>query len=385
MIQAFYNGLSGLFSFSKGLKTVSGNVSNMNTPGFRASDNFFRNVGHSEAGALGVEVSETRLRNSQGELRQSGNSTDMAINGRGFFIMETETGERSYTRAGQFRLNDQHRLIDTVSGLQLMALRDDNSVSVVDLSALRIKAPTPTTRIDLSGNLVTGSTSHVINDVRVFDSSGQTLPLTLTFSSQTQANSWNIDVTSETLGTVGSGNVQFSLDGTVSDGHNTVTLTLASNGNTQQIELNFGTPGSLAGTTQFSGAASSVVAAVKDGSALTGLSNITVNDKGVLQLTYANGSTQDGPTIALAHFADESALIQNSRGQFTAAAAPESGRAMTGAFGKIQAGYLELSNVDLAQEFGDLIIIQRGYQASSRVMTVASEMLEQLYNSSRGS
>lgn len=387
MIQAFFNGLSGLFSFSKGLKTVSGNVSNMNTPGFRATDNFFRNVGGSDGEGLGVEVSSTSLRTTQGELRQSGNSTDMAINGRGFFVLRDDDGNTYYTRAGQFRVDDQFMMVDNVTGYQLMALGAGNSLQPLDLSTLRLQAPVPTSTIDFSGNLVTGSTTHVINNVQVYDTTGAQVALTVTFTSQAPVtpNTWTVDVSSALLGTVGSGTLAFAAGGTPLAGMSTVAITLTSNGATQAITLDFGTPGTMTGATQFSGASSTLIATVADGSPLTGINTISVKENGVLELTYGNGDKVDGPQVALASFADESTLTQNSKALFTASSqTPQIGAANIGVFGKIQGGYLELSNVDLAQEFGDLIIIQRGYQASSRVMTVASEMIEQLYNNGRG-
>lgn len=388
MIQAFFNGLSGLFSFSKGLKTVSSNVSNMNTPGFRATDNFFRNVSGGDAQGLGVEVSSTSLRTTQGELRQSGNSTDMAINGRGFFILQDDDGTQFYTRAGQFRVNDEFQMVDNVTGYTLMALGAGNTLTPLDLSALRLRAPEATANVDLAGNLVTGSSSHNITNVKVFDATGKELTLSLAFTnlSPGQPNTWSVDVTDSVLGSLGSGTIRFAAGGTPLAGFNTVAINFTSSDVAQTITFNFGTPGTLTGATQFSGASSNLAATVKDGAPLSGISTITVKDTGVLELTYGNGKKQDGPQVALAAFADESTLTQNSKALFTASnQTPEIGAGNRGAFGKIQGGYLELSNVDLAQEFGDLIIIQRGYQASSRVMTVASEMIEQLYKNSGGS
>lgn len=390
MIQAFYNGLSGLFSYAKGLKHVSANVANMNTPGFRGTDTFFRNVGGNDGGALGVEITDTAPRTAQGELRQSGNATDVAINGRGFFVLDGEEGERFYTRAGQFRLDDGFRLVDVVSGHRVQALGSDNSLADVDLSALRVRAPEATTRVEFSGNLVrhalAGSNTHTVNDIQVFDTTGAAVTLGVQFTQQAaDASRWDIRVSSTALGTLGSGVLAFGPDDRPAAGQNTLEVVIASNGRSQTVTLDFGNPGSLDAVTNFSGATSQVAAKVIDGHAFSGLAGLSVNDQGVLALTYADGRKQDGPQLALAHFADESALQPRSAALYGAGTlTPLFGTAGSGALGRIQGGYLELSNVDLAQEFGDLIIIQRGYQASSRVMTVASEMIEQLYGNGRG-
>jgi flagellar hook protein FlgE len=391
MIQAFYNGLSGLFSYAKGLKNVSANVANMNTPGFRGTDTFFRNVGGHDGGALGVEISASAPRTAQGELRQSGNATDFAINGLGFFVLDSEDGERYYTRAGQFRLDEEFRLVDAVSGHRVQALGSSNSLAGVDLSALRVQAPEATTRVEFSGNLVrsvaSGGNTHTVSNVEVFDTTGATVTLNVQFTQQaTDTSRWDVVVSSSALGNVGSGVLAFGPDDRPAVGQNTLDVLLNSNGRSQTITLDFGSPGSLDAVTSFSSATSQVAANVTDGHAFSGLAGVTVDEKGVLELTYADGRKQDGPQLALAQFTNESALQQRGDALYVAGTlTPQFGSAGSGALGRVQGGYLELSNVDLAQEFGDLIIIQRGYQASSRVMTVASEMIEQLYGNGRGS
>jgi flagellar hook protein FlgE len=112
MFQALFNSLSGLFSFSRSLDTVSNNVSNMNTPGFRGSDTFFENVN----GGRGTSIGGEGLRTGAGDIRQTGNATDMAIDGNGFFVLRDTSGNLHYTRAGQFRFNDQGLLTDSVTG-----------------------------------------------------------------------------------------------------------------------------------------------------------------------------------------------------------------------------------------------------------------------------
>ncbi len=89
MMQSFFNGLSGLLTFSQGLKNTSNNVSNMNTPGFRGSDTFYRSVNGEGDQGLGADVAGTSIRSDQGEIRQTGNDTDIAINGSGFFVLRT--------------------------------------------------------------------------------------------------------------------------------------------------------------------------------------------------------------------------------------------------------------------------------------------------------
>jgi flagellar hook protein FlgE len=119
MLQAFFNGLSGLFSFSRGLTTVSNNVSNMNTPGFRGNDTFFRNVAGDHG--LGTRIGGTGTRLQAGDIRQTGNPMDLALNGSGYFVLRNDQGELMYTRTGQFQFNEDGFLIDRVTGAHAAA------------------------------------------------------------------------------------------------------------------------------------------------------------------------------------------------------------------------------------------------------------------------
>jgi len=125
MFQALFNSLSGLFSFSRSLDTVSNNVSNMNTPGFRGSDTFFENVN----GGRGTRVAGEGLRTTAGDIRQTGTPTDVAIDGNGFFILRDDTGNLYYTRSGQFRFNDQGLLTDSFTGYQVMSVENAGNLT----------------------------------------------------------------------------------------------------------------------------------------------------------------------------------------------------------------------------------------------------------------
>ena len=131
MFQALFNSLSGLFSFSRSLDTVSNNVANMNTPGFRGSDSFFENIGSGH----GARVAGQGLRTTPGDLRQTGNATDVALDGTGFFVLRDGDGRFHYTRAGQFIFSDDGTLIDSVSRFQVMALGADGQLSAISLEA----------------------------------------------------------------------------------------------------------------------------------------------------------------------------------------------------------------------------------------------------------
>lgn len=383
MFQALFNSLSGLFSFSRSLDTVSNNVANMNTPGFRGSDSFFENVN----GEHGTRITGQGLRTTAGDLRQTGTSTDVAMDGAGFFVLRDSNGALHYTRAGQFLFDDKGFLIDSVSRFQVMAIDADGNLSPVSLEDHRTIPAQVTTKVTLSGNLAPDSATHEIGGVTIYDANGKSHALKIKFTKNDDPlfRGFLVSVTDSLGAEVGTGEVRFSVSGTLEPGYNQITLDLAYDGIEQDVVLDFGTPGVFQGTTSLS-IGNSISATVVDGRPVLGITLLSFDSKGVLQLTYSATEKKQGQQLALASFFSESTLSLSSGRLISDADAQRSelGRAGGGVFGKIQGGSLEMSNIDLTQEFADMLIIQRGYQASSRVMTVSNEMIEQLYNSTRG-
>lgn len=384
MFQALFNSLSGLFSFSRSLDTVSNNVANMNTPGFRGSDTFFENVN----GGRGTRVSGEGLRTTAGDIRQTGTPTDVAIDGNGFFILRDDTGNLYYTRAGQFRFNDQGVLTDSVTGYEVMAVDNAGNLSSIDLDNYRTLPPQATTSVRMAGNIAPGTPSLTLGSFQIYDASGttHTLTTTLTDNNAVTPGSYLVSVKDETGAVVGTGEVRYGTDGTPLTGFNTMALNLTYMGVSQAVTLNFGTPGAFNGSTRLSGIASNLGGQVVDGHPMLGITSLSFDTEGVLQLVYSSSERREGPQLGLATFPSESSM-ELVGGRMIAGSSVQQrtiGRPGEGAFGRIAGGNLELANVDLTQEFADMIIIQRGYQASSRVMTVSNEMIEQLYNSTRG-
>ena len=381
MFQALFNSLSGLFSFSQSLNTVSNNVANMNTPGFRGSDSFFENIGDGQ----GTSISGTGLRTAAGALKQTGTPTDLAITGNGFFVLRDESGNLFYTRAGQFRFNDKGLLTDSVTGYQVMSIDSAGNLSSIDLGGYRTLPPQPTSAVKMTGNIAPGTPSLGVAAMQIYDASGtqHTLTATLTNNSAVTPGSSLVTVKDETGATVGTGEVRFGTDGTPVSGFNTIALSLTYHGVAQTVNLNFGTPGAFDGATELSGIASNLGGQVVDGHPMLGITGLSFDAQGVLQLVYSSSEKRQGPQIALASFPSESSLelIGGRLIAGTSVQQRQLGHAGEGVFGHITGGSLELANVDLTQEFADMIIIQRGYQASSRVMTVSNQMIEELYKS----
>ncbi len=388
MFQALFNSLSGLFSFSRSLDTVSNNISNMNTPGFRGSDTFFENIN----GSRGTRVSGEGLRTGGGDIRQTGNPTDVAIDGNGFYVLRDDAGNLYYTRAGQFRFNTDNVLADSVTGYEVMAIDAAGNLSNIDYDTYRTIPPAATTAIRMSGNIVPATPTLTLAALRIYDASGNVHTLTTTLTN-TAPGIYQVTVTDETgavVSTAGS-SVRFDTTnsataGTPLAGFNTVALNLTYQGAAQTVTLNFGTPGAFNGTTSLTGITNNLGGQVTNGRPLLGVTDLSFDTEGVMQLVYSASEKRQGPRLALASFPNESSM-ELIGGRLIAGSSVQQrqlGRPGEGIFGKIAGGSLELANVDLTQEFADMIIIQRGYQASSRVMTVSNEMIETLYNSTRG-
>lgn len=382
MFQALFNSLSGLFSFSRSLDTVSNNVANMNTPGFRGSDSFFENLG----GQHGTRIVGQGMRTVAGDLRQTGNPTDVGMDGGGFFVLRDDNGSLYYTRAGQFLFNDQGLLIDSVSRYQVMGIDAQGNLAAISLEGYRTLPAQATTRVSVSGNVASEGTPPDAS-VTVYDASGNAHALKINFTKTENVDrSFQIRVTDADGAQVGSGEIRFGTSGMLEPGYSSLTLSIDVNGTALAVTLDFGTPGTFQGTTSLPGLSHSISATAVDGRSVLGISTLKFDEKGILQFTYSATEKRQGPQLALASFLSESTLELNSGRLISDADAQRDqlGRAGSGPFGKVQGGSLEMSNIDLTQEFADMLIIQRGYQASSRVMTVSNEMIEQLYNSTRG-
>lgn len=389
MSQSFFTGLSGMLSFSKNLDNVSNNVANLNTPGFKASDTFYRSLTSGDS-AVGTQVFGQENRFTAGDIRQTGNSTDLAISGSGFFVLLDE-GEARYTRAGQFTFNSDGYLVDVVTGSKVAALNEGGSLSEVHINDHRVLSPTPSTSISFKGNLSTDVDEFLISEVDIFNTIGEKSTYSISFAKDTSeeaiAGSWLVEIRNSESVLLDSKIVRFSTDGTPVDKFNSLEMKLSTTPDAQLINLEFGDPEKFNNSTSVSGGSTSTLAAtVDDGYGLSNLTTVEFTSDGMLQYSYENGEKVDGATLALASFTNlkNLELDQGSIFKSTAGVNPNLGSPGVGGLGRIIVESIELSNVDLSREFADMIVIQRGYQASSRILNVSNELIDQLYESTRG-
>lgn len=389
MFESIYVGLTGLDTYSRGLNVISNNVANLNTAGFKGSQLQFADLYYKDAGAGlgsgggrqqiggGVGSAGTFLNFSQGEARRTGNDLDVMIDGLGFFVLRQDSAQ-SYTRAGQFEFDREGFLVDKTTGARVAGVQD-GQLHDISIMGLRASPPKASTSVKFSGNLSTGATQHVVSPVTLFDANGAATPVRLVFENTNAVTprSWKVTATNSAGQAVGSGELRFQVGGAPQIGFDSVQLTLTSaQGLPLAVTLDF----SMETTSVAGGTTSSLAVASQDGYGAGSLVKASFDAEGFFVTSYSNGQTEKHGRLALATFSNLDGLEQAGNNRFVQrfGEAPEIGHPGDQAFGKVTGGSIESSNVDLSQQFSEMIITQRGYQAASQVITTTNEMIQQL-------
>jgi flagellar hook protein FlgE len=411
LIGALSSGRTGLVNSGNELVVIGNNIANAETVGFKASRTEFADLISAQSGGtsadigLGSTIADVRTLFDQGTVQNTGRSLDLAINGQGFFVLREGTGQ-VFTRAGNFSLQANGAVTNTVGNvLQGSPLNQDGTVAgpvgdvVIGGITSQAKA---TANVAVTGNLQSDApttafpsgtpteaqayaNSSFATSVQVYDSLGKAHNLLLFFS-RTGTNTWDVNVgvdaadTGGTPGTVqviGTSTLQYNPTGTVQSG-GTVSASVSFTGATtnQPITLD------LTNLTQFAGT-SGISAVTQDGFGAGGLASLSVNAKGILSATFDNGQSRPLYQLAIAQFNAPEGLA--SEGNQTYHATVDSGppaiaTAGSQGTGTIVSGALEQSNVQIAQEFINLISAQRSFEANARVVSGSDQMLQDLVN-----
>jgi flagellar hook protein FlgE len=385
MLGSIYIGLSGLSAYSRGLQTISNNVTNLNTPGFKGTSfnfadsfsygglgsNFSRYVSGQQVGA-GVRYGEEFIDFRQGDLRQTGGDLDLAIQGRGMLVLKK--GEHTYyARTGQFGIDETGYVSLLGSDYRLGVLNNSGQAEAVNIDAHKTYPPQKTTKIVFADNLSSNAANATVADMAVYDAGGTKHLWKAVFTSggTDHPGEWTVKVTDETGATVGEQTLKFI--GSVPD-PTTSLLTFASGANS--VDLDFSGVVSVPG-----GSASSLRASNIDGYGRGTLTSVTVNEDGKLELAYSNQKKLELGSIAVADFDDPQALSRLGSGLFEDRSGGNAHLLGSGqeGVGTIATRQVEASNVDLSAQFGELILVQRGFQASSQVVSTANDMIQQLF------
>jgi len=426
---SFSAGLSGLNANATYLSVIGNNLANINTVGYKASSVSFMDLVSQTVGGpstnpmqigLGVVTGSISPIFSQGAIENTREATNVAIQGAGLFVVKGPDGH-SYTRAGDFTFDDQGKLV-TPDGEAVQGFTgvDPTTGKIVTTGAPTdivvppgvLRAPRATTSFGTNTNLdataTAGATATVA--VQVYDALGTPHIATVTYTKGAAAGAWTYAVTvpgaEVTGGTPGapfsvtSGAVQFDATGKLSS------FTIASpatGGGTPPADVTFTTPAwadgaapstlnwdlidvnNVASLTGFA-SPSATSSIIQNGSEPGAVDKISITGDGAIVATFGAGQTVTVAQLAIANFNNPRGLVKlgnNRYAESEAAGIPNVGLAGSGGRGTLIGSALEQSNVDIAQEFTQMIIAQRGYQANSKTITVSDEVLMDTLNLKR--
>ncbi|MFY9646640.1 MAG: flagellar hook protein FlgE [Terriglobales bacterium] len=402
--------LSGLDATSEALNIISNNLANMNTVGFKDQtanfqDLFYQNYGSDGSNdpiqvGIGTSLGSVATNFSNGTLQNTGVDSNAAITGNGFFVTQAAGGGFLYTRAGDFTVNNAGELA-TTGGQLVMGYPAVNGVinQGGGLSALEVGPgvsvpPTATTTMQQQTNLDASSAvgSTYSTTMAVYDSLGATHQLTFDYT-MSAPNTWTYQVTlpaADTGGTgaptvVASGTMNFDSNGNLTSPTGTIPINITGLADgaanmSAAWSLTSPTGGSL--ITQV--ASQSATASTNQNGYFSGtLQSYSILPDGTIQGQFSNQQTQAIGQIALASFANNQGLQLaggNSYQSTLASGAAVIGTPSSGALGTITGGSVELSNVDISTEFTNLIVVQRAFEADSRVVTTFDSVTSSTVN-----
>jgi flagellar hook protein FlgE len=404
---SFSIALTGLEANSVALDTIGNNLANLNTTAFKGqttsfSDLFYQNIGSTGSGdalqvGLGTQVSGTNTDFSQGSLSTTTNSTDMALNGSGFFVVD-QGGLEQLTRSGNFQL-DQSGNLQTTTGAGVMGYAAANGVvnTNTPLTTLQIpvdatQAAQATENFGITANLdaATAVGGTFSTTITMYDSLGTSHAATVNFT-KTADNTWSYGISlpaGDATGTPvnNTGTLTFNSSGalltpaanvtgisfpTLSDGANDMTFNwdLYNSAGAPQIGQTVGT--------------STATASTQDGFASGSYKSFSVDSAGVISAGFSNGQTETIGQIAVASVTNEEGLTVEGENNYQTTAA--SGAASVGApgaggRGSIEDDTLEQSNVDISTEFANLIVAQRAFEANSKTVTTFDTVTQETIN-----
>lgn len=408
MSNSFSTALSGLNASSTAIDVIGNNLANLNTPGFKGSTVSFHDLVTQSIGAglgatqvgFGVGTPITLRQFSQGALQSTGGPLDAAIQGDGFFIVQAPNGAIQFTRGGNFQVDNNGNLTtatgEIVQGWSQVGGKVDTNTPItnikVPVGALAPPQVTTTDSIDLNLNSAAANGDQFSTSVQVYDSLGTAHTVTYTFTKTTTANQWNYSITVPdgdltAAFTPVTGTLTFDANGNLTNPASTdappqIAITgLADGASDMNITWNLYNNGT-ARISQFA-QPSATSAVAQNGSPAANLVSVGLANGGQVLAQYSNGQQVVVGQMAMATIRNPESLIAvgDSNYQTSAITAlPAIGVPGTGGRGTVLGGSIEASNVDIAKEFTNLIIYQRGYEANARVITTVDQLSQDTIN-----
>ncbi len=402
--------VSGMLANSDWLSSISQNVANANTTGYKNQETDFSSIVDSVSGAApggGVTSSVISLNTLQGNIASSATSTNLAVQGSGFFVVSNSSGDLFLTRDGSFTTDASGNLVNS-GGYYLMgsdiqsgaappadALGSLQMVNVVSSG----ETASPTTSASIAANLPSTATPVAAADLPsansasstytdetslvVYDNLGGAHTINL-YLTNTGANTWEVDAY-DASGAASGGGFPYSSGPLATS---TLTFDPANGTLSSGSPLSFTVPGgqtvslNLSNTTQLA-AGFSVSSATANGSAPASLQGVSFSSNGTLSFNYSNGASIAAYDIPLANVASPDNLTSVNGNAFSSNSASGPiflGTAGSGSLGSINSSSLESSTVDLATELTDMIQAQSAYEANSKVFQTGADILDVLNN-----
>jgi flagellar hook protein FlgE len=403
-MSAFSIPLSGLSAASSALNVIANNLSNLNTDGYKNENLDFASIFSGLQGTSGngdpiqtgngVKVAGTVANFTDGNTSSTGVSSNMALQGNGFFVVKDSNGT-DYTRNGDFTVNSQGQLC-TQSGALVMGypavngtVQAGSALAPISVDQINNVPATATTSFEMTTNLDSSSAvgATYSEPIAVYDSLGQSHTLTVNYTN-TAPNAWSYSITlpaADTGGTgtatqVASGNLTFNSSGQLTSPTGSVpgiAITgLADGAADMNLSWNLNGSGGTPAITQ-QAATSATSGLTQNGYANGTFTGYTVLSDGTVQAQFSNQQTMALGQVAVASFANNQGLIQTPNSEYQASyssGAAVIGQAGAGGDGTISGGSVEESNVNLSAQFANMIVAQQGYEANAKVLTTLDQV-----------
>lgn len=395
MLRSMYSGISGMKNFQTKLDVIGNNIANVNTYGFKKGRVTFKDtMSQTISGAsaaqngrggtnpmqvgLGSTLATVDNIHTQSSLQTTGRALDLAVSGDGYFIVRQGNAD-FYTRAGNFYLDDSGTLVNG-DGYRVQTYQVDpnsgqrtNNIGDISVNVNAVMSPTPTSDIRINGELSATATAGTVylQQIKVVDSLGQTHKVDVKFQKTTNADEWEVYLGEEP---VPAGTLDFS---TTPPQAPTWNLDLDGNGTVDNVTID------VSGLVQQGNQSTALVN--PNGNSEGSLESFSIGPSGEINGIYSNGLVTTLGVLALAKFSNPSGLTKASNNLFQVSinSGPENIGEPGDGRGMIAAGTLEMSNVDLSEEFTEMITAQRGFQANTRIITTSDEILQELVNLKR--
>lgn len=423
MLSSMYSGVSGLLTHQKKMDVIGNNIANVNTTAFKSGAVTFEEVfcqliksaqPPSEEGnggtnpqqvGLGVTIGNITTNQRAGSIQRTDNPNDLAIDGEGFFMVSNGVSQL-YTRAGNFNIDRDGSFVAS-SGARVLGWNRseagtiDTSTPVSELNFANLKMEAKaTTELLFTGNISSMTEEYdsvldenaILYNITVYDSLGENHTITFKFMKTSTPNEYDYSIIEDdadmtiTAGDTG-GTITFDSLGKISTTTSPVTPAITIEFSSGAEDITIETTAIVFDEENLTQYANSTELAVgQDGFTSGELGNLSIDRDGKVIGQFTNGLQRHISTIAVASFINPNGLEKVGGNMYSStwnSGDPNVGTANAGSRGSLAIGSLEMSNVDLAKEFTEMIVAQRGFQANSRIISVSDELLQELVNLKR--